>query len=37
MFSQHDVKNSPQSSRRHPYITYRMEENDGSPGLCGKA
>ena len=37
MFSLQDVKNSSQPSRRHPYITYRMEENDRSPGFCGKA
>ncbi|CAB5139235.1 hypothetical protein D3OALGA1CA_3758 [Olavius algarvensis associated proteobacterium Delta 3] len=36
-FSLQDVKNSSQPSRRHPYITYWIEENDGSPGLCGKA
>jgi len=36
-FSLQDVKISAQPSRRHPYITYQMEENDGSPGLCGKA
>ncbi|CAB5109432.1 hypothetical protein D3OALGA1CA_1931 [Olavius algarvensis associated proteobacterium Delta 3] len=37
MFSLQDVKNSPQPSRRHPYITYRMEENDRPLGLYGKA